>query len=170
MFNYKLITDEEFISNYEKEAKKALIKVSSILIGILDILFLILIILGLLNSNSFNFGYLIMVTVLIISVQAVMVISYSIKRAREATEILKRPQKTETTLTIEENGVSIYSENLLRHIEWSGISDVKVSDKELFFYYKVNGISSNIFYFDFFEASMEEVISEIEKYKAVGRV
>lgn len=170
MFNYRLITDDEFISNYEKEAKKSLIKVSSILIGILDILFLILMILGLLNSNSFDFGYLIIFTVLIVSIQAVIVIRYSVKKSREAAKILRNSEKTDITLVIEENGVSIYSENLLRHIEWRGISDIKAKDKELLIYYKVNGISSNIFYFEFFEASREEIINEFEKYKAVGRV
>lgn len=170
MFNYKFISNDDFISNYEKESKKNLLKGGSILVGIVDLLFLMLIVLALLITSTFNIIYFSILVIVIVVLQGIVLMNYSSKKSIESAENLRSVENRDITINIEESGVSIYSENLLRHIAWNGISEIKANDKEISFYYKVNGIVSNIFYFEFFEASKDEVISEIEKFKIVRKL
>lgn len=149
MFNYKLMCDENFINNYEKEIRGNLLKAGCILVGVVDLLFLILTALYFIGTNRFNIGYFMILAAIIVLGEFITLIRYSSEKSKSTIDILRRSSNNDMCISIEESGVSIYADSLLRHIAWDGISEVRVNDKDIVFSYKVNGIGNNIFYFDF---------------------
>lgn len=166
MYKYKFTNDEGFKVNYKKELSKILFIRSLIFSAVAYVTIFLLISVALKINERFNLRSFLAVGALTIIVELIVVPIYYKK---EVKNLIDNISDTELDISFNEEGISINSDNATRHVNWKGVRSIKVSKENLIFNYKVDGITSNIFFLDKFDTEKEVIIKDIEKYTKVRR-
>ncbi|MEG0295493.1 MAG: hypothetical protein RR620_02170 [Clostridium sp.] len=166
MYTYKFINNNDFRLSYQRWFRNTILSRLYKLILIVDIVMFLLVSISLRNNTKIMISqYLIMFIFAIILQVVILQIYYK----KEVRMLLDNMTNGEMTISFDETGIDISSENIIRHIKWSGVKEINADKENLLLYYKVNGINNNIFLFKHFDSSREEIIGEIEKYTKVKR-
>lgn len=166
MYTYKFINNHDFRLSYQRWFRNTILSRLYKLILIVDIVMFLLVSISLRNNTKIMISQYLIIFIFAIILQVVILQIYYKKEVRM---LLDNMTNGEMTISFDETGIDISSENIIRHIKWSGVKEINADKENLLLYYKVNGINNNIFLFKHFDSSREEIIGEIEKYTKVKR-
>ncbi|MDU4891037.1 MAG: hypothetical protein E6344_17950 [Clostridium sp.] len=169
MFNYKFVKTPWICNHHAKYLRKYFLTYNALMLAIADIIIFLFsyIIISLNKFTELNGSlYITLILITLILEGAIFIFASTLEIKKSLDDL----RDSALTLSFDEYGIHINSEGIIRHIQWDGVRGVRASKDELALYYKINGVSSNGFYFRFFEASREDILKEIEKYTKVRRV
>lgn len=160
MYKYKLVNNYEFKIAYGKYLRKNLLIVSLTSVSVVNlILFLLFYFFLKVYESQINF-FPFIISIILILEALLFYISYKI----ESKKMLNSVTNSETTISFDEKGISLYQDSILKHINWKAVRNVIIDGDNLLFQFKVIGLPGNFFYLKFFDSEREELIKDIEKY------
>lgn len=164
MYRYNLVNNDEFKVAYKKYLRKNILKGSLIIISTITIIVFILLFLFLIVVNEVKLIIIICIYSISLILEAIVFFkSYK----NEIKKILDNVSNSTIDISFTEEGMSLYQNGILKHINWKAVREVIIDENNLLFYSKVNGVPSNFFYLKFFDVEKEELIKDIEKYVKV---
>lgn len=166
MYTYNFVKTPWFCNYYSKYLRKSILLCTSVLLLLAD-LFIFLFLYYFLNEfKVFNGTVYISVLALTVLLEIIALLYYCNKEIKNTLNNIK---ETSSTLSFTEDGISISSDDMVKHINWEIIKNVHATKYEFSFQLKANGIPSNIFFFSFFDSSREDILENLEKYIPVKR-
>lgn len=166
MFDYKFAKTQWFCSYYTKNLRKSILIYTSLILLLVNIFVFSFLFLVLNKNQLFNetvYLYLLGITILL---EGITLLFYCNKEVKNS---LNKINENTLTLFFNEAGININSTAMTKSINWEIVKEVRATKHELIFYFKVNGIPSNSFFFNFFDASKDDILEALEEYTTVRR-
>lgn len=167
MYKYNLVNNDEFKTSYKKYLRKNLLKPTIILISVMTVLIFLATYFCLKMFYEDNTSSFPIVIILLLILEVVLIfIAYN----KESKKLVNRLSNCEINLSFDEKGVLILQDDIEKHINWNAVRNVIVDSDNLILSFKVTGFTGNFFYFKFFDAPKEVIVSDIKKYTTVTEV
>lgn len=167
MYKYNLINNDEFKIAYKKYLRKSLLIPILILICVIT---LIIFFITYLCLKLFSPDNLSTFPIVILILTLLEVFLFFITYNKERKRLLNRISNSYINLSFDDKGVLITQDNIEKHITWNAVRNVIVDDDNLVLNFKVTGFPGNFFYFKFFDAPKDVIVSDIKKYTKVKEV
>lgn len=166
MYRYKLVNNDDFKIAYKRHLRKNLLVGTVVIISVVTlIIFTILFFVLKIIYESAMIIFICIASILLIIESFIFNISYK----KEIKKILNSVTNSETDISFDEKGISLYEDGIVSHISWNGVKEVSVDGDNLLIIFKVTGLPANFFYLKFFDIQRDELIKDIEKYIKVKR-
>lgn len=166
MFNYNFVKNPWFCNYYTKHLRKAILTSTSLILLLANV-FAFSLSFFILRQNEFFKGtvYLSVLAITVI-LEGIALIFYCNK---EVKNTLNKLYDNNLILSFNEDGIDITSDAITKSIKWTIVKEAVATKNELIIYFKVNGIPSNSFLFNFFDASKDDILEALEKHITVRR-